>query len=120
MSVLYDFEGFFKPVDNPDVATNSVRAGSAVPVKFSLGGDMGPDIFEAGYPKSQQIPNPEVTVDGIEQTVTAGSSGLSYDPTTGQYTYVWKTSKDWAGQYRQLVVKFADGESYRANFKFTR
>ncbi len=125
VSVLYDFEGFFKPVDNPDVATNSVRAGSAVPVKFTLGGDMGLDVFyvEANgstYPKSQQIPNPEVTVDGIEQTVTAGSSGLSYDPATGLYTYVWKTSKEWAGSYRQLVVKFADGESYRANFKFTR
>ena len=120
VSVLYGFEGFFKPVDNPDVATNSVRAGSAVPVKFSLGGDMGLDIFETGYPKSQQIPNPEVTVDGIEQTVTAGSSGLSYDPMTGQYTYVWKTDRAWAGQYRQLVVKLADGESYRANFKFTR
>ncbi len=125
VSVLYDFEGFFKPVDNPDVATNSVRAGSAVPVKFTLGGDMALDVFyvEANgstYPKSQQIPNPEVTVDGIEQTVTAGSSGLSYDPATGLYTYVWKTSKEWAGSYRQLVVKFADGESYRANFKFTR
>ena len=120
VSVLYDFEGFFKPVDNPDVATNSVRAGSAVPVKFTLGGEMGLDVFEAGYPKSQQIPNPEVTVDGIEQTVTAGSSGLSYDPATSLYTYVWKTSRDWAGSYRQLVVKFADGESYRANFKFTK
>ena len=120
VSVLYDFEGFFKPVDNPDVATNSVRAGSAVPVKFSLGGDMGLEVFEANYPKSQQVPNPEVTVDGIEQTVTAGSSSLSYDPTTDQYTYVWKTDRAWAGQYRQLVVKFADGESYRANFKFTR
>ncbi len=88
-------EGFFKPVDNLDVATNSVRAGSAVPVKFTLGGDMGLEVFETGYPKSQQIPNPQVTVDGIEQTVTAGSSGLGYDPATGQYTYVWKTDKAW-------------------------
>ena len=59
-------------------------------------------------------------MDGIEQTVTAGSSGLSYDPATGVYTYVWKTEKAWAGSYRQLVVKLADGESYRANFKFSR
>ncbi len=117
----YDFEGFFRPVDNPEAATNKAKAGSAIPVKFSLGGDQGLDIFEEGYPKSQQIQNPQVAVDGIEQTVTAGSSGLSYDPTTGIYTYVWKTEKGWAGQYRQLVLKFDDGTTInRANFNFTK
>jgi hypothetical protein len=59
-----------------------VKAGSAVPVKFSLSGDQGLNIFEAGYPKSQQIAcDSTATVDGIEQTVTAGSSSLSYDAT---------------------------------------
>jgi hypothetical protein len=43
-SVIYDFDGFFNPVDNPDVL-NRVKAGSAIPVKFSLGGDQGLDIF---------------------------------------------------------------------------
>jgi hypothetical protein len=119
-SVLYDFEGFFSPVDNPEVATNKAKAGSAIPVKFSLGGDMGLDIFESGYPKSQQIPNPGEPLDGVEQTVTAGSSGLSYDPTTGLYTYTWKTEKAWAGQYRELVVQFDDGTVKRANFNFTK
>ncbi len=116
----YDFGGFFSPVDNPEVATNKAKAGSAIPVKFSLGGDQGLDIFAEGYPKSQQIPNPQVTVDGVEQTVAAGSSGLSYDPATDRYTYVWKTEKGWAGQYRQLVVQFDDGTIKRANFSFTR
>jgi hypothetical protein len=119
-NVLYDFEGFFSPVDNPEVATNKAKAGSAIPVKFSLGGDMGLDIFESGYPKSQQIPNPGEPLDGVEQTVTAGSSGLSYDPTTGLYTYTWKTEKGWAGQYRELVVQFDDGTVKRANFNFTK
>jgi hypothetical protein len=121
VTVSYAFGGFFRPVDNPEVATNSVKAGSAVPVKFTLGGDMGLGVFESGYPKSQQIPNPSVEVDGIEQTVSAGSSGLSYDPSTDQYTYVWKTEKAWSGQFRQLVLKFDDGTTVeRANFKFTR
>ena len=121
VTVSYDFGGFFIPVDNPEVATNKAKAGSAIPVKFSLGGDMGLDIFVDGYPKSQQIPNPQVTVGGIEQTVTAGSSGHSYDPTTGVYTYVWKAEKAWAGQDRQLVVQFNDGTTVkRANFQFTK
>ena len=33
----YNFSGFFSPVDNPEVDTNKAKAGSAIPVKFSLG-----------------------------------------------------------------------------------
>jgi len=40
-------------------------------------------------------------VDVVDQTVTAGSSSLSYDPTTDQYVYVWKMDKSWTG-CRQL------------------
>jgi hypothetical protein len=57
-------------------------------------------------------------LDSIEETVTAGSSGLSYAEGTGRYTYTWKTSKNWAGTSRQLVVKFKDGTKGVANFTF--
>ena len=50
-SVVYDFEGFFSPVDDPPTF-NAVKAGRAIPVKFSLGGDQGLDIFAEGYPRS--------------------------------------------------------------------
>ena len=56
--VIYDFGGFFSPVDNPDVL-NRAKAGSAIPVKFSLGGDQGLDIFAeadgSSFPKSGSI-----------------------------------------------------------------
>ncbi len=119
-AVTYAFTGFYSPVDNPDVATNRAKAGSSIPVKFSLAGDQGLDIFESGYPLSRQIPNPQEPLDAVEQTVTAGASGLTYDPATDRYTYVWKTEKGWAGQYRQLVVKFDDGTTKVANFNFTK
>jgi YVTN family beta-propeller protein len=116
--LVYNFTGFFQPVDNLPIL-NSVKAGQAVPVKFSLGGNQGLNIFEAGYPKSQQIACDSTSpVDGIEETVTAGSSSLSYDSSTGTYTYVWKTEKIWANTCRQLVVKLNDGTFHRANFKF--
>jgi hypothetical protein len=119
-SVVYDFRGFFSPVDNPPTV-NVVKAGSAVPVKFSLGGDYGLDIFAEGYPQSGRVPNdPNAAVDNIEVTVSAGSSGLSYDASTKQYTYVWKTSKEWAGTSRQLILKLEDGTEHIAHFKFTR
>ena len=40
----FNFTGFFPPVDNPPTI-NTVKAGSAIPVKFSLGlppGEAGP------------------------------------------------------------------------------
>ena len=56
--------------------------------------------------------------DEVEQTVTAGASGLSYDAASGQYSYTWKTDKSWAGSCRQLVLKLVDGTEHIANFKF--
>src|SRR6058998_3481801 len=74
----YTFTGFFQPVDNGFVL-NRTKAGSAIPVKFSLGGYKGLNIFAAGYPKSQLI-NCLTTepTDDIKQTVTAGGSSLNY------------------------------------------
>ncbi|HEY7628136.1 MAG TPA: ExeM/NucH family extracellular endonuclease, partial [Ilumatobacteraceae bacterium] len=50
----YDFSGFFQPVDNLPT-TNTVKAGQAVPVKFSLNGNQGLDIFAMGYPKIEFV-----------------------------------------------------------------
>ena len=117
-SIIYDWYGFFPPVDNFSTY-NVVKAGRAIPVKFSLNGDQGLDIFEDGYPLSHQVDCDSTTdVDGIEETMTAGGSSLNYDADADQYIYVWKTNKDWAGDCRQLVVKLIDGTFHKANFKF--
>ena len=114
----YHFTGFFSPVDNLPTF-NSVKAGAAIPLKFSLNGDQGLDIFAAAYPKSSQIAcDTSVSLDDIESTVAAGGSSLAYDPVADQYIYVWKTDKTWAGTCRQLTVKLADGTLHLANFKF--
>ncbi len=116
---LYAFAGFFPPVENSP-AVNKARAGSAVPVKFSLGGDQGLDIFAAGHPLTKAATCELTASDVIEETVTAGASTLSYDPVTTQYTYVWKTDKVWAGTCRQLVVGLKDGTTHTAWFSFVR
>jgi len=119
-SVIYNWSGFFRPVDNLPVL-NVAKAGSAIPVKFSLSGYQGLSIFAPGYPRSVVIPcDSTALLDGIEETVTAGGSSLNYDASADQYIYVWKTDKAWAGSCRQLVVMLNDGEAYWANFKFTK
>jgi hypothetical protein len=114
----FAWSGFFQPVENLP-AINAVKAGRAIPVKFSLGGDMGLDIFAAGSPSSYPVTC--VTgpaLDPVEETVTAGGSSLSYDPVADQYIYVWKTKKVWAGTCRELEVKLVDGTSHYARFQF--
>ena len=117
VSVLFNFSGFFQPIDNAPIF-NVVNAGQAIPVKFSLTGYHGMNIFAAGYPKSQQGACDFSTVDGIEETVTAGSSGLTYNSGSDQYHYVWKTSKAWSGTCRQLIIQLTDGTVHTANFFF--
>jgi hypothetical protein len=117
VTVLYNFTGFLSPINNLP-ALNSANAGRAIPIKFSLSGNKGLDIFKTGSPSSALMTcnsgDPGVDV----PTVTAGSSSLSYDPATDQYTYVWKTEDSWAGTCRQLIFELNDGSIYRANFKF--
>lgn len=118
--MIFDFAGFFRPVDMGDTV-NSVKAGSAVPIKFSLAGDQGLGIIASGYPKVNRyacgvLPN----VDDIEETVTAGGSSLSYDPIADQYVYVWKTDKIFAGSCGTLSVKLSDGTVHTAKFQFKK
>lgn len=91
-----------------------------VPVKFSLGSDLGLQVFASGYPRSQQMLCSGTLADGIEQTVTTGANTLRYDAASGQYIYVWATDKAWAGTCRQLQVKFTDGQMQTATFTLRR
>ena len=113
----YDFSGFFPPIKNLP-AINKVKAGSSVPVKFSLDGDYGLDIFFDGYPISREIDCQNYEPNGSEPTDTAGGSVLHYDADADQYVYVWQTVKDWDGTCRQLVIQLDDGSNHIANFRF--
>jgi hypothetical protein len=93
------------------------KAGSAVPIKFSLGGDKGLNIFAPGFPQSVKIACDTGAILGIpELAANPGGSSLSYGG--GKYNFVWKTNKTWAGTCRQLTVKLIDGTVQIALFKF--
>jgi hypothetical protein len=123
-SVIYDWNGFFQPIDNLDAngnyVLNKAKAGSTVPVKFSLGGDQGLGIFASGYPQSASVACSSSSSDAIEEYSTATVSGLKYDPVADQYIYNWKTDSKWAGSCRQLIVKLSDDTYHRANFNFLK
>ena len=120
VATVYAFTGFFSPVDNGGL--NMVKAGQAIPIKFSLAGDQGLSILANGSPASHAIDCYIAGASGtITETATAGTSSLSYDPIADIYTYVWKTSRSWANSCRRLTLVFVDGAAPRtADFHFMR
>jgi len=120
-SVAYDFGGFFQPVDT--LVWNTAKAGQAIPVKFSLGGNQGLSLFRAGFPKATQIgcPSDGTPTDAIETYAdTAGGSTLTYNSLTGQYTRVWKTEKAWAGKCFRFDLGLKDMSSRTFQIQFTK
>jgi hypothetical protein len=113
---IYAFTGFQSPVANPPVF-NEVNRGQAIPLSWSLGGDYGLNILAPGYPTVQQVScTSSAPVNTATETDTAGGSGLQFS--SGTYTYVWKTSKAWAGTCQQIDVRLNDGTDHLALFSF--
>jgi hypothetical protein len=116
----YNFAGFFQPIDNAPTL-NVAKAGSAIPVKFSLGGDQGLNIFQPGYPQTTSVScSAGAPADVIETTVTAGGSSLQYDATADQYTYVWKTNSNLAGTCVQVKLGLNDGSAHSFLVQFKK
>jgi hypothetical protein len=118
--VHYSFLGFFHPVDNLPVL-NSVKAGSAIPLKWKLQGAGGTEVTTLDAVtsvSSKAIKCPAATVDPIESTVPASLTPLKYDAAAKQYVYTWQTQKGWAGTCREVFIGFMDGTHKSARFQF--
>jgi probable HAF family extracellular repeat protein len=120
LHTAYPFQGFYSPTAAPPTL-NPAQAGSAVSLRFSLGGDQGLGILASGYPRSHRISCDSAATDQGDDSQTAGS--LSYDRKSKRYTYAWKTSKTWASRTastcRQFVLRLNDGSTHKANFRFS-
>jgi hypothetical protein len=112
------FRGFFKPVRNPPVF-NRVRAGQAVPLRFTVDGYRGTTVLKAGSPTSSPISCQAVRSENIvDETEPANHGGLRQDGARFKFKYIWKTDPSWAGTCRKLVLTLVDGSSYEALFRF--
>jgi hypothetical protein len=111
------FSGF-----SPPLSKDNYNAGSTIPIKFSLGLNLGLDILAPGSPVSQQI---NCSPNGCGANVGIGPSepiqsalGLQYDPMANQYIYYWKTSTAWSGTCRELDVTLRDGRRFKTKVSF--
>lgn len=115
---IWTFTGFLPPIENPPMV-NVAKAGNSVPIKFSLGGDRGLNLFAPGYPASAPMQCPSsAPTHPIDTTNSTSTPGLTYDKKSNQHTYTWKTQTFWAGTCRQLTLLFAGGEVRTALFQF--
>ncbi len=109
LQIPYRFDGFFSPIENTPVV-NEAKAGSILPVKFSLTGYYGKNILANGYPVSVEVDCETFDPIGTPQaTRLPGKRGLSYDADTDTYNYGWNTSKGWKGTCRLFTLTLDDG-----------
>ncbi|MBA3389344.1 MAG: PxKF domain-containing protein [Rubrobacter sp.] len=120
-NTIYNWNGFRAPVDNGGVF-NVAKAGSSIPMKFSLSGYQGLGIIAVGYPKVTSVICPNsATLDPVEEyAAVTTNNGLTYDASIDQYNYVWKTQSTYAGKCYRFDMKLTDGTTQSALFKFTK
>lgn len=112
----WPFDGFDPPVSNTE--PNLAKAGQAIPVKFSLGGDRGLDVITSATFSDAGIAT-TLTGEPVD-AIAATRSSLSYDPASDTYTYVWKTAKAWASHTGTFVLELADGSTHTFDVTFRK
>jgi DNA-binding beta-propeller fold protein YncE len=109
----YPFGGFLGPIF--DGAT--VKAGSTIPIVFSLGGDRGLDVLAPGSPASGRV---DCAAPGEPASTQPAASdrGLRFSSRTGHYVFKWRTDRAWAGTCRSFVLTLSDGSVHRLLIRF--
>ena len=114
--LAYDFGGFEPPASASGLT--SIRAGQALPVRFSLGGDRGLAVL-FGDPRFQRTDCSSGSPIGAP-TAAVAAEPFAYSALTDTYKYVWKTEKSWVGWCGTLTVVLADGTSEQLDVRLTR
>jgi uncharacterized protein len=109
--LAFGFEGLEPPIG----ATNVARAGSTLPVKFSLDGDLGIDVL---FEPLQVFGCGDWPLGDSTDATSATRGGLRYDPLADQYVFNWKTDPGWVDECRMLAVTLDDGSYATASFRF--
>lgn len=113
--VVYDFDGFFAPLQNPP-EINNVRAGALVPVSFSLGGDQGMGVLASDYPQSAPCADDGDVMSGAP--TVAAAREFVYLAGSHRYTYYWQTDRAWSGTCRTFILGLDDGTHHIVHVQF--
>jgi hypothetical protein len=118
-SISYNFEGFFRPVDNG--VLNIAKAGQAIPLKWRLTDAYGVPVLDLTTWKiTVETYNCALgtTTDALEQYAT-GSSGLQ-NLGDGYYQINWKTPTAFANSCKTMKLDIGEGIFRTALFQFKK
>jgi hypothetical protein len=115
VSGTMSFTGFYTPVRNMPYV-NSAMAGSAIPIKFSIGGYRGLRVLQVNSPTSVPVACPANAPENAVRGMIAPTSGLQ--SLGSSYAYVWRTNAGWGGSCRKFVLTLSDGSAHEAMFRF--
>ncbi|MFF5235283.1 PxKF domain-containing protein [Dactylosporangium sp. NPDC000521] len=115
--IVYRWAGLRQPVDDPEAGATSVsvfKAGSTVPVKFTLRDANGQIIQPASAPIWLTPERGAPTSLPVGESVydLPSDSGATYRLADDQWQYNWKTTKQQAGYYWRIGVRLDDGETH--------
>jgi len=109
LTVKYNFDGFYAPVDRPNTL-NLSKAGQAIPLKWRLTDATGAPVTNLAAVTVQAVNlgcNLGDTADNIEE-YAAGASGLQ-NLGNGNYQFNWKTPAGYAGSCKSIKLVFGAG-----------
>lgn len=119
-AVSAGFGGFVPPLSHRGEPYR-IRAGRTLPLRFTLGGDLGLDLFAPGFPVSREVSCTTGEAVGVPAPILQpGGSGLTYSAGNATYRLNWSTESGWGGTCRELIVRFRDSSQITATFGFRR
>jgi hypothetical protein len=125
LTVVYNFSGFFAPVDRPNTM-NISKAGQTIPLKWRLTNASGQGVtgVTGVTVQSYGISCALGSNDDVLEEDAAGSSGLQ-EKGDGYYQFNWKTPASYLGTCKSIALVFGSGgmgytEKPSAFFTFTQ
>jgi predicted extracellular nuclease len=117
-AVTYDFGGLLPPYATAERRFDA-KPGAVLPIRFTLGGRFGTNVFVEGFPAVQPVEcesgaplGPRTPIDRI------GRNSLSLSWLTGVYLLLWKSEPSWEGSCRALTLRFRDETQQTVVFRF--
>lgn len=120
LQVRYNFAGFLPPINN--TGWNVKTAGSTAVFKWRLTDAGGSSITAMSTVQAVQVAAIIPCEGGAPgSAVDARSMGtLRYDPAEDQFTFQWRTPKEWAGQGQcvRFILSLNDATVHSADLRF--
>jgi hypothetical protein len=115
LAIQYAWQGFLQPINDtvyhPEMNRSVFKAGSTVPVKFTITNAQGIPQVATSAPLWITPERLNTLTEPVDESVHTDppSSGAAYELTGGQYKYTWKTTGITPGYWYKLGAQLPDG-----------